>query len=62
MNQMETENLITKIDFDELLHEVFQVPDIDVLTSYLIIVWKDLRQRSCDASLGINKHTFFSVI
>jgi len=60
MNSNGNENPITKVDFVELI-QTFRNNDVDVLTSYLIQVWKDLRQRSNDPSLGINKHTFFNV-
>jgi len=49
-----------KIDFNEFIRE-FQVTDIDLFKSYLTEIWLDLRLRSDEIDLGINKHTFEKV-
>ena len=58
---MKTKVAHKKMDFTQFIKE-FQLTDVELFKSYLTEIWRDLRLRNEDADLGINKHTFQSVI
>jgi len=49
-----------KIDFEKLIID-YRVSDKCSLLVYLREVWKDLRTRSEEPTLGVNYHTFYQV-
>ena len=46
-----------KVDFEDIVNE-YRIKDIDVFRGYLTEIWFDLRLRSNNKDLGINKTTF----
>ncbi len=49
-----------KLDFIDFIKD-FQIEDVELFRSYLTEIWLDLRLRSDDIELGINKNTFLKV-
>ena len=49
-----------KVDFEDIVNE-YRIKDIDVFRGYLTEIWFDLRLRSNNKDLGINKTTFYEV-
>jgi len=49
-----------KVDFEDIVNE-YRIKDIDVFRGYLTEIWFDLRLRSNNKDLGINKTTFYQV-